>query len=100
MVNSYTQFSPECSSQDCRHSQHRAQEPEQQPLPPSLAASVGHEGVELRFIVLHRLRAFLRGCRGRSLPPQQRLEESIESPARSGIGLECSDMGLRRPCSV
>src|SRR5262245_53173928 len=28
------------------------------------------------------------------------LEESIESPARSGIGLARLNMGLRRPCSV
>src|SRR5262245_15754986 len=28
------------------------------------------------------------------------LEESIESPARSGIGPACSYMGLRLPCSV
>src|SRR5262245_14520754 len=28
------------------------------------------------------------------------LEESIESPARSGIGLERSNMGLRQLCSV
>src|SRR5215831_718222 len=39
------------------------------------------------------------GCLGRTVPCLC-LEESIESPARSGIGLERSDMGLRLPCSV
>ena len=32
--------------------------------------------------------------------PSLCLEESIESPARSGIGPARSDMGLRLPCSV